>query len=148
MHSGYEECRADSVALYLATFDEILSLLFPGREAEWDNIAYICWYQQIIGSILGLEFYNPDGAKWGQAHRNGGHVILQVLLEAGNDFIRIKEVVKDGKPYLYIGMDRSKIRTIGKEAIGNFLNVKPFLKIKNKIFYFSECKYTKVLLML
>jgi len=74
-----------------------------------------------MGSILGLEFYNPDVKKWGQAHRNGGHVIMRVVLEGTKDFVRIKEVLKDGKPYLYIGIDRTQIKTSGKEAIGNFI---------------------------
>jgi len=96
-------------------------VLFPGRDKEWDDIVYICWYAHVMGSILGLEFYNADQKKWGQAHLNGRHVITAVLLEGAKDFIRIKEVVKDGKPYLYIGMDRNKIKSSGKEALGNFL---------------------------
>jgi len=44
-----------------------------------------------------------------------------VILEGTKDFVRIREVIKDGKPYLYFGMDRKKIRTEGKEAIGNFI---------------------------
>jgi len=119
--NAYEECRADSVALYLSTYKDILEVLFPGREAEFEDIVYVTWYQLLVGSLVGLEFYNPEAVKWGQAHRNGNHVILQVVLEAGKEFVRIKEAVKDGKPYLYFGIDRKQIGTTGKEAIGNFI---------------------------
>jgi len=48
-------------------------------------------------------------------------VILSVILEGTKDFVKIREVVKDGKAYLYFGLDRKKIKTEGKEAMGNFL---------------------------
>ncbi len=34
MSSGYEECKADSVAIYLACFPEILELLLPHMNLE------------------------------------------------------------------------------------------------------------------
>lgn len=43
LHSGYEECRADSVALYLMHYDEPFQIFFPDRKAEWDDIHYIGW---------------------------------------------------------------------------------------------------------
>lgn len=50
------------------------------------------------------------------------YVILQVLLAAGKDFVQIKKTIGgDGKPDLLITLDRSKIETVGKDAIGEFL---------------------------
>lgn len=49
-------------------------------------------------------------------------VILRVLLESDKDFVKIQSVTgDDGKPDLVILLDRSKIQTVGKQAIGNFL---------------------------
>jgi len=44
MHSGYEECRADTVALYLMNFEEPFKIFFPGQEKDWDDIFYTSWF--------------------------------------------------------------------------------------------------------
>ena len=50
------------------------------------------------------------------------YVILQVLLEAGDGLVTIKETVdEDGKGNLMIELDKEKIQTVGKDAIGKFL---------------------------
>ncbi len=48
---------------------------------------------------------------------------VQVLLEAGEDFVTIKEVTneEDGQPDLHLSMDRTKLMTVGKPAIERFL---------------------------
>lgn len=50
-------------------------------------------------------------------------VILRVLLEAGEGLIAIETMknATDGKPDLVVKLDRDKIKTVGKEAIGKFL---------------------------
>ena len=46
----------------------------------------------------------------------------QVLLEAGEGFLDVKAVKgDDGKADLLLTMDRSKIQSVGKQAIGAFL---------------------------
>jgi len=119
--SAYEECRADSVALYLSCFPEILSILLPGREQEFDDIVYTAWLNMASAGLKGLLFYSADTKQWGQAHIADRYAILQVLLEAGNDFVKIEETEKDGKPYFYFTLDKSQIKTTGKKAIGDFL---------------------------
>jgi len=119
--NAYEECRADCVALYLSCFDEPMKILFPGREKEWDDIRYICWYQFLHVWIKGLEVYNHSSAKWGEAHRQGNHVIVKALIDEGENFIRIRTEVKDGKEQMYIGLDRTKINTVGKRGIQKLL---------------------------
>lgn len=47
---------------------------------------------------------------------------MQVLIEAGQDFVKIQEVnAADGEPDLLISMDESKIDSVGMPAIGAFL---------------------------
>jgi hypothetical protein len=49
--------------------------------------------------------------------------LLRVALEAGENLVTLEDTVKDGKPYLYIHLDKSKIWNVGKKAIGQFLEV-------------------------
>lgn len=50
------------------------------------------------------------------------YVILRVLMEAGDGLVTIEKTVgEDGEPDLLIKLDRSKINTVGKKAIGDFL---------------------------
>lgn len=57
-----------------------------------------------------------------KAHMNARFVILRVMLEAGDGLVQIQKVVgEDGQPDLCIKLDRSKITSVGKPAVGNFL---------------------------
>lgn len=47
LHSGYEECRADSVALHLIQFNEPFEIFCAGMESEWDDIYYTCWLEML-----------------------------------------------------------------------------------------------------
>jgi dipeptidyl-peptidase-3 len=57
-----------------------------------------------------------------QAHSQARFAILQVLVEAGEGLFEVKETVgSDGKPDLIFALDRSKIKTVGRKAISDFL---------------------------
>lgn len=43
------------------------------------------------------------------------------MLKAGEGFVSLETTEKDGKPYIYINLDKEKIYTVGKKAIGDFL---------------------------
>uniref|UniRef100_A0A2C9KUM4 dipeptidyl-peptidase III n=1 Tax=Biomphalaria glabrata TaxID=6526 RepID=A0A2C9KUM4_BIOGL len=76
--STYEECRAESVGIYLCLLSD--------------------------------------------AHMNARFVILRVLIEAGEDLVKIEKVTgEDGNPDLLVLLDRAKIISVGKPAIGAFL---------------------------
>lgn len=74
LHSGYEECRADTVALYLAHYKEPYTIFFKDREEEWFDIEYVMWLDIIRGALVGLQFYDEESKQWGQAHIIAGYV--------------------------------------------------------------------------
>ena len=48
--------------------------------------------------------------------------ILHVLLEAGEGLVSVDRTMgEDGEPDLLVSLDRSKINSVGKTAIGDFL---------------------------
>lgn len=119
--STYEECRAECVGLYLSLLPRVLSIFgHSGQDA--DDIIYINWLNMVRSGLMSLEYYSPESRRWGQAHMHARFVILRVLLESDKEFVKIQSVTgADGKPDLAILLDRSKIQTVGKQAIGNFL---------------------------
>lgn len=127
MHSAYEECRADTTALYLSHFKEPYEIMFSGRENEWDDIQYVMWYEVARRGLYGLSFYDVETETWGQAHVNGNYVIMKVLYEV-DGLIDIEVGERDGKPHFYFSLDRARLKTDGHEAIKNFLRKLHVLK--------------------
>ncbi|XP_068187374.1 dipeptidyl peptidase 3 [Antennarius striatus] len=119
--SSYEECRAECVALHLSLKKQVLSI-FGHEGQDADDVVYINWLGMVRAGLLGLEFYTPESKSWRQAHMQARFVILRVLLEAGEGLVGLEEVTgQDGKPDARITLDRSKIHTVGKDAIHRFL---------------------------
>ncbi|XP_076354042.1 dipeptidyl peptidase 3 [Tachypleus tridentatus] len=121
IHSAYEECRAECVGLYLAVEHDVLKIFgYEGGEA--DDVLYVAWLSLVHRGLEGLQMYDPSTETWLQAHCQARFVIMQVLLEAGQKFVTLKQVEgSDGQPDLLLSMDRSKITTVGYPAIGKFL---------------------------
>jgi len=114
--STMEECRAECTGLYLSINSELLEIFgHKGQEAE--DIYYINWLIMVRAGIRALEFYTPEHKKWGQAHMQARYVILRVLLHAGEGLVQIKRTSDN----VIVTLDRSKITTVGKKAIGDFL---------------------------
>ncbi|ORX95391.1 dipeptidyl-peptidase III [Basidiobolus meristosporus CBS 931.73] len=121
--SSYEECRAESVALFLSTDKEALEV-FGHTDSSHDvgladDIMYIGWLSMARAGLLGLEFYDPTAKKWGQAHMMARYAIMRVLLEAGEDFVKIERNADNTDAV--ITLDRSKIHSVGMPAMHAFL---------------------------
>lgn len=83
---------------------------------------YANWLSSVLFGVKSLEMYQPKTKAWMQAHSQAAFVILQVLLEGGQDFITVEETVGcDGKPDLLLHVDRCKMNTVGRQAMNAFL---------------------------
>merc|ERR1712240_37681 len=119
--SSYEECRAECVGIHLCLQPGVCEIFgHTGSQAE--DIRYVNWLSMAHAGLKGLEMFSPASGEWKQAHSQARFVILQVMLEAGQEFLTVKECVgEDGHPDIIINMDRSKIQTVGQPAIATFL---------------------------
>ncbi len=76
--TSYEECRADTCGYYLCTLPDVYTL-FGFEESETDLMLWVNVMNQLRKGVLGLQLYNPETKKWGQAHTNGAWVITQFI---------------------------------------------------------------------
>lgn len=87
-------------------------------EEKADDVLYVSYLMMARAGLLALEHYDPAAKKWGQAHMQARYAILKCFLDAGEDFVKIDEV---GDNDLRVTLDRSKILSVGKPAVGQFL---------------------------
>ena len=127
LHSGYEECRADSVALYLAQYEEPYQIFFKDRQQEWFDIRYVMWLDMIKSGIGGLVFYDEKTQQFTQAHIIASFVIMRVLYNEG-DIFDIEFTQKDGKDYFYINLEPENVEEKCFQALKPFLNKLHVLK--------------------
>eukprot|EP00069_Balaena_mysticetus_P012830 bmy_07802T0 len=108
--SSYEECRAESVGLYLCLNPQVLEIFgFEGADAE--DVVYVNWLNMVRAGLLALEFYTPEASSWRQG-------LVTVTPTTGSD----------GRPDAQVHLDRNKIRTVGKPALERFLRRLQVLK--------------------
>ncbi|KAH6918593.1 dipeptidyl peptidase III [Coprinopsis sp. MPI-PUGE-AT-0042] len=119
--SSMEECRAEAVALYLASNPEILTIFKYTEKEDIENIQYITYLLMARAGLRALEFYDPGNKKHGQAHMQARLGITQHLINSG--IARLEEI-RDADGHLenaYVRVDREKVLSHGKEASGKLL---------------------------
>ncbi|KAF9052626.1 aflatoxin-detoxifizyme [Panaeolus papilionaceus] len=119
--SSMEECRAETVALYLVSNPDILKIFNYVDAQEIEDIQYITFLLMARAGLRALEFYDPATKKHGQAHMQARLGITQHLIKSG--IARLEEVRDDSGQLvnLYVRVDRALVLSKGKEAAGKLL---------------------------
>ncbi len=116
-----EECKADLVGAYLIDDVELLALF--GFTSESDitaqDLTYNVYVQLGVKGLWGLQNYNIESGKWGQAHSRGHFAILKCLLTDGNGIMTID--CNGAEDQITVHVDRSRILSDGKPALGRIL---------------------------
>ncbi|TFK94857.1 aflatoxin-detoxifizyme [Polyporus arcularius HHB13444] len=119
--SSMEECRAETVALYLVSNLDILKIFGYTDKQTVEDLQYISFLLMARAGIRALEYYDPKTKKHGQAHMQARLGITQHLIKSG--IARLEEVrAADGTlENAYVRVDREKVLKEGKAAAGKLL---------------------------
>ncbi|EIN07382.1 aflatoxin-detoxifizyme [Punctularia strigosozonata HHB-11173 SS5] len=119
--SSLEECRAETVALYLCSNPTILKLFNYVEEEDVKTIQHMSFLLMARAGLRALEFYDPVAKKHGQAHMQARLGIFQFLIKEG--LATVEEVRgADGKlENLYVRCDKERVLSHGKAAVGKLL---------------------------
>ncbi|KAH8197868.1 hypothetical protein TruAng_007967 [Truncatella angustata] len=122
---AYEECRAELVAMFLSCDFPTLKIFGFGdgtenMDSEAGDLLYASYLTMARAGLASLEMWDPKSRKWGQPHSQARYSILQCFLQAGDDFCKL-EYAGDDVNGLTINLDRSKILTTGRKAVGEYL---------------------------
>ncbi|CAH0017174.1 unnamed protein product [Clonostachys rhizophaga] len=123
--ASYEECRAELVAMHLSCEFSALKIFGFGdgsinMDGEAGDVLYASYLSMARAGLASLEMWDPKSQKWGQAHSQARFSILKCFLEAGDDFCKLDYTAEDLSD-LTIKLDRSKILTAGRDAVGKYL---------------------------
>ncbi|KAG1782483.1 peptidase family M49-domain-containing protein [Suillus placidus] len=127
--SSMEECRAETVALYLASNPTILNIFGASLsislrytdEKTCDDVVYITFLLMARAGLRALEFYDPATKKHGQAHMQARLGITQHMIKEG--LVTLEEVrgTDNSLENLYIRLDRQKCLALGQAVAGKLL---------------------------
>lgn len=118
--TSLDECRAECVGAYLMDNEKLLKLFaFDESKMTAADITYTVYLQVGTAGLRALENYIEEGRRWGQAHSRGHFAMFRVLLDAGDSFLTVNHDRKTNR--LTVHIDRSKVLTHGKPAIGQLL---------------------------
>ena len=117
--TSYEECRADTCGFYLCTLPQVYSL-FGFDDSEVDTVLWVNVMNQFRKGVLGLQLFNAEAKKWGQAHTWGAWVFVQYIYQNQKSQIVSFEITPDNQNF-YIHLNKENLVTEGKELIKRFL---------------------------
>lgn len=112
--NDYEECRAESIALFLCSEPNILEI-FECSISDYKKIILTNWIMMLHEGLCGLEQYNPLTGQWMQSHSRARFGILRTLLEQAPELVSIS--IDNHNKSLMITIDETKIETVGRDIM-------------------------------
>lgn len=138
---SFEECRAELVALYLILKKplEVLPIFGITDSGDQADVREIATLLMVRAGLLGLEFWDPASAKWGQAHMQARFAIAKVLHGAGVFSFKHGADLSD----LEIVLDVATLDNgVAERALGDFLNKLHVFKcsgnVKDGVAFYNE----------
>ncbi|KAL6454090.1 hypothetical protein SBY92_003549 [Candida maltosa Xu316] len=119
---SYEECRAELVALYLILKSptEVFPIFDISNKDDQVKVKYFSALLMIRAGLIGLEFWDPKSAKWGQPHMQARFAIMKQLHKAG---VFKFEFTSEDFSDLKIVIDEDKLNDgTAVDALGDFLS--------------------------
>ncbi|KAL8936847.1 MAG: hypothetical protein Q9216_004714 [Gyalolechia sp. 2 TL-2023] len=116
-----DECRAELVGAYLMDDTALLALFgyTSCSEINTQDLTYNLYLQLGVDGLRGLQNFNVDSGKWGQAHSRAHFAILKCLLRDGHGFMTIH--CNSEANELKVSIDKSRIKADGKTALRGML---------------------------
>ncbi|KZT32649.1 aflatoxin-detoxifizyme [Sistotremastrum suecicum HHB10207 ss-3] len=118
--SSFEECRAETVALYCNN-PEILDIFGYKGAKEIQELIYVTFLLMARAGLRALEFYDPKAKKHLQAHMQARLGITQFLIKSGIASLEEIRSADGTLENVFVSVDREKVLSQGKDAAGKLL---------------------------
>ncbi|KAG0659062.1 hypothetical protein C6P46_005358 [Rhodotorula mucilaginosa] len=119
--SSMEECRAESVALYLASNRDIASIFGLTSRQDQDDLAYYTFVVMACAGVRALEWFDPATGRHGQAHMEARLGITNWMLDHGLGRVEYVEGKEGELVDAFVRLDRQAVLEKGKEVMGKLL---------------------------
>ena len=119
--TSVDECRAELVGAYLMDNKDLLGLFGfdSSSEISPEDITYNVYLQLGLDGLRGLQNFNIEADRWGQAHSRAHFAMLKCLLRDGKGFMKIE--CDSSRDQLRVRVDRTRIISDGKSALAKML---------------------------
>ncbi|KAG8958231.1 hypothetical protein FRC00_002926 [Tulasnella sp. 408] len=120
--SSFEECRAETVALYLVSNKKILTIFGYTEQQDIEDIQHITFLLMARAGLRALEYWDPEAKKHLQAHMQARLGITNFLVSKGLAKVELIRS-EDGSTLenAYIRVDREKVLKEGKDTVAKLL---------------------------
>ena len=104
--SAYEECRADTTAVYLAFFDEVLDIFNVAKDKSVRrNFLFVTIVKMLVAGLRSMWCYSAEAKRWTQAHSAARFAILRACIMWGRGAAEVKKL-PDGGYQLFVDINK------------------------------------------